>query len=413
MYFDSQMLSRLFHSIKSFFVKDELCGTWCSEDGSGFRMIMGSWMEIKPNGTGRYESWHNSKDDTSYSIKGEFNWNRIDQNRIHIQENDTVKSVEIKYKIIRKNGRIELTSNDPELEKLGIDSFWRFGQVMFKNKSNPMKKITNLLLLIFISGFSFAQNALELDWAELGKSKPWLATEEWAEVKKVTPGFLTSAPSDAIVLFDGTNTDAWHKPALGYGARMDQVQAILKEKKENPSFSPAEWEVKDGAMIVKPGGGAVETKQAFGSIQLHIEWLSPVDPGKKDQGYSNSGVFLMGLYEVQVLNSYENETYANGQAGAIYKQHKPMVNASRPPGEWQSYDIIFEAPEFNEDGSLKKAAYLTVFHNGVLIQNHSKLEGPCVYIDKSYYAPHAAKMPLLLQDHGDKVRFRNIWVREI
>jgi hypothetical protein len=260
---------------------------------------------------------------------------------------------------------------------------------------------------------SLAQSSTELDWDEIRKTESWKATEEWVEVEKVNPGFLTSAPSDAIILFDGTSLNQWHKPALGYGARMDQVEAIIKEKIENPSFSAAGWELKDGAMIVKPGDGAIETKQSFGDVQLHIEWLSPYDPGKKDQGYSNSGVFLMGLYEIQVLNSYENETYANGQAGAIYKQHKPMVNASRPPGEWQTYDIIFEAPEFNEDGSLKEAAYLTVFHNGVLIQNHAKLEGPCVFIGKAYYAPHPEKLPLSLQDHGDRVRFRNIWIREI
>lgn len=259
-----------------------------------------------------------------------------------------------------------------------------------------------------------AQEVPELDWAELQKTEPWKKTEQWDPVPaKVTPGIFTSAPSDAIVLFDGSNLNQWQKPKYGYGARMDQVEAIINSKVNYPNFSDPEWVVKDGAMIVKPGGGAIETKLPFGDIQLHIEWLSPEDPGKKDQQYSNSGVFLMGLYEIQVLNSYENVTYGNGQAGALYKQHSPLVNASRPPGEWQAYDIVFNAPRFDKAGKLEKAATITAFHNGVLIQNNAELLGPCVYIGTPYYVAHPAKMPLLLQDHGDKVRFRNIWVREL
>ncbi len=278
-----------------------------------------------------------------------------------------------------------------------------------------MKVISSLVIALLCSlSLANAQEVLQLDWQELQKTKPWLKSEQWEPVpEKVTPGFLTAPPSDAIVLFDGTDLSAWHKPEHGYGARMDQVASILEAKLKHPSFTDAEWDVKDGALIVKPGGGAIETKQSFGDIQLHLEWLSPEDPGKKDQQYSNSGVFLMSLYEVQVLNSYENETYPNGQAGSVYKQHIPLVNASRPPGEWQSYDILFSAPRFHEDGTLKKAAHLTVLHNGVVIQNHVKLKGPCVYIGEPYYIPHPEKMPLLLQDHGDKVRFRNIWVREL
>jgi len=224
---------------------------------------------------------------------------------------------------------------------------------------------------------------------------------------------FTLAPSDAIVLFDGKDLDAWHKPKYGYGTRMDEVESIIKWKADHPENSAAEWIVKDGQMIVKPGAGAIETNLAFGDVQLHIEWLAPVDPGKESQGYSNSGIFLMGMYELQVLNSYENETYSNGQAGSMYKQLIPLVNASRPPGEWQSYDIVFTAPRFNEDGTLKSPATITVFHNGLLIQNHAVLKGPCVYIGTPYYFKHPEKLPLLLQDHGNKVRFRNIWIREL
>ena len=238
-------------------------------------------------------------------------------------------------------------------------------------------------------------------------------TEVWQEVPKVAPGQFTAAPSDAIVLFDGSNLDQWHKPKYTYGGKMDEVIKILDAKVNKPEFSEPGWMVKDGAMIVVPGSGAIETKQAFGDMQLHIEWLSPADPGKKDQQYSNSGVFLMGLYEIQVLNSYENDTYANGQAGALYKQHIPLVNASRPPGEWQMYDIIFNAPRYDADGKVVRPATVTAFHNGVLIQNNVELKGPCLYIGKPYYVAHPEKMPLLLQDHGDKVRFRNIWVREL
>lgn len=240
------------------------------------------------------------------------------------------------------------------------------------------------------------------------------ATEQWTPVpEKVTPGWLTAPPSDAIVLFDGTSLEHWHKPKHGYGGSMKQVKKVMHLRENDQSYSDPEWLVKDGAMIVKPGGGAIETKQAFGDVQLHIEWLSPEDPGKEGQLYSNSGVFLMGMYEIQVLNSYENTTYPNGQAGAMYKQSIPLVNASRPPGEWQAYDIVFTAPRFAEDGSVEQPASITAFHNGVLIQNHFELQGPCLYIGKPEYVRHADKMPLILQDHGDKVRYRNIWIREL
>lgn len=241
------------------------------------------------------------------------------------------------------------------------------------------------------------------------------ATEVWEPVPpKVTPGIMPgSAPSDAIILFDGKDLSKWRKCALGYGGKMEEVEAIAKKYGTAIKEEPAGWEVKDGAMIVKPGTGAIETKQAFGDVQLHIEWLAPADPGKEGQGYSNSGVFLMSNYEIQVLNSYENATYPNGQAGAMYKQSIPLVNASRPPGEWQYYDIVFTAPRFDKDGKLTKPATITAFHNGVLVQNHFELKGPTIYIGHPYYVQHPDKLPIILQDHGDKVRFRNIWVREL
>jgi hypothetical protein len=270
-----------------------------------------------------------------------------------------------------------------------------------------------LLLFIALTINLYAQ-PIDIDFSALQETKPWVASEQWAPVPpQVTPGISMDPPSDAIVLFDGSGLVAWHKPKYGYGARMDQVESIINWKLQHPEFSEAEWVVKDGQLIVNPGTGAIETKQAFGDVQLHIEWLAPENPGKKDQGYSNSGVFFMGMYEIQILNSYENSTYSNGQAGSMYKQYIPLVNASRPPGEWQTYDIVFMAPKFNKDGSVEKPATITAFQNGILIQNHTELRGPNVFIGEPYYFKHPEKLPLLLQDHGDKVRFRNIWIREL
>lgn len=243
-------------------------------------------------------------------------------------------------------------------------------------------------------------------------------SEVWEPVPPVvTPGDvlgLEEPPSDAIILFDGEDLSEWQKPQFrGEPTTADGVEEMLKKWDENFTHEEAQWNISDGDLVVNPGTGAIETKQGFDNFQLHIEWLAPVDEGKSGQGYSNSGVFLMSLYEIQVLNSYENETYSNGQAGSIYKQHIPLVNASRPPGEWQAYDIIFKAPEFNNDGSLVSPARVTAFHNGVLIQDNVELEGPTVYIDEPRYVSHPDEMPLRLQDHGNPVRFRNIWIRPL
>jgi len=157
----------------------------------------------------------------------------------------------------------------------------------------------------------------------------------------------------------------------------------------------------------------MKTKQNFGDCQLHIEWRTPIDTaGMEGQARGNSGVFFMEQYEVQVLDNYKNPTYTNGQAASVYKQHVPLVNACRPPGEWQSYDIIFKAPRFNDDGTVKSKAYVTVIHNGVLVQNHVEIQGPTAWIGHPPYKKHG-KLPISLQDHGNQIAYRNIWIREL
>jgi hypothetical protein len=227
-------------------------------------------------------------------------------------------------------------------------------------------------------------------------------TEVWEpEPPIVTPGKTDAdPPSDAIVLFDGTSLDEWENVKDG---------------------SPAGWKVHDGVMTVHKPAGNIQTKRTFSNYQLHLEWRIPPDITGKDQARGNSGVFLAstgtgdGGYELQILDSYQNRTYSNGQAGAVYKQAMPLVNAMRKPGEWQTYDIVWTAPTFNEDGSLKSPARITAFHNGVLIQNNFELEGETRYIGKPTYTAHGPT-PIKLQAHGDPsepISFRNIWVREL
>jgi hypothetical protein len=207
----------------------------------------------------------------------------------------------------------------------------------------------------------------------------------------VIPGQNSSPPSDAIVLFDGRNLDEW----------------------ESSDGGPVAWKLEDGAMTVVRGAGGIRTKRGFRDIQLHIEWRSPAEVVGDGQGRGNSGIYLQNRYEVQVLDSYENDTYVNGQAGAIYKQHIPLVNACRPPGEWQSYDIIYTAPRFKENGSLFSPATVTVLHNGVLIQNHVTIQGTTENLGLPKYEPFEPLQPIFLQDHGNPVSYRNIWVREL
>ncbi len=203
------------------------------------------------------------------------------------------------------------------------------------------------------------------------------------------------APSDAIVLFDGGDLSQWKS---------------TKQGEDGPL--PAAWKVEGGYMEVA-GGGSIVTKESFGDCQLHLEWAAPAEVKGESQGRGNSGVLLMGDFEIQVLDSFDNPTYADGQAGSVYGQYPPRVNASREPGEWQSYDIIFEAPRFHQD-KLMRPAYVTVFHNGVLLHHHRRVQGPVKHkYATSYDKVLPAEAPLMLQDHGDAVRYRNIWVRRL
>ena len=194
---------------------------------------------------------------------------------------------------------------------------------------------------------------------------------------------------------------------------MDRTEAFLRRYTAAQSLQPAAWTIENSEIVAGAKKGAIATRQAFGDIQLHLEWLIPELEGKTGQQYGNSGIFLMGLYEIQILNSHQNHTYANGQAGAVYKQHVPLVNASRPPAQWQSYDILFTAPRFSEKGTLLAPALVTILHNGVLIQHNAAIQGPTAFIGEPYYVPHPPKLPLVLQDHDNPVRFRNIWLREL
>ena len=227
-------------------------------------------------------------------------------------------------------------------------------------------------------------------------------TEIWEPVPAVvTPGATCGAPpSDAIVLFDGKNMDEW-----------------LSVRDQ----SPAKWTVADGVMTVSKGEGSIQTKRSFKNYQLHVEWKVPTNITGTSQARGNSGVFLASTgpgddgYELQVLDSYENKTYVNGMAGSLYKQAIPLANPTRKPGEWQTYDVVWTAPTFNSDGSLKTPAYATVFFNGVLVENHFELKGQTLYIGKPFYTAYTSA-PIKLQAHGDKsepISFRNIWIREL
>jgi hypothetical protein len=237
--------------------------------------------------------------------------------------------------------------------------------------------------------------------ALLASSAAARAAEEWPQhsrerpaPKAVTPGPAVSvaAPSDAIVLFDGTDLSKWRSQ---------------KDK------GPAKWTVEDGYFEVVKDTGGIETVQGFGDCQLHIEWSAPSPAVGQDQDRGNSGVFFQNIYELQVLDSNQSATYPDGQAGALYGQYPPLVNPARPPGEWQAYDVVYRRPRFDKDGKLVSPARVTAFMNGVLIQDAQDLLGPTTNKVRTPYSAHADKLPLSLQDHGHPVRFRNVWLREL
>jgi hypothetical protein len=214
----------------------------------------------------------------------------------------------------------------------------------------------------------------------------WISGIPWPEPKVVDPGPVGGPPSDAIVLFDGKDLSQWN--------------------------DGKKWIIKDGYAIIA-GSFLTHTKQSFGDCQLHLEWATPEKVTGHGQERGNSGVFMMGLYEIQVLDSYNNTTYFDGQAAALYKQRPPLVNACRKPGQWQTYDIVFEAPRFDQQGKLLRPAFVTVFQNGVLVQNHTPIRGATSWDQAPKYTAHPSKLPLALQYHGDPVRFRNIWIRDL
>jgi hypothetical protein len=220
--------------------------------------------------------------------------------------------------------------------------------------------------------------------AAAGQSREYKSGIVWPEPPVVDPGPPGGPPSDAVVLFGGQNLDAWEG-----GER---------------------WIIEDGVATV--AGGGIRTKEKFGDCQLHVEFATPAEVKGRGQGRGNSGIYLMDRYEVQILDSFDNQTYFDGQCAAIYKQQPPMVNASRGPGQWQTYDILFTAPRFAEDGSLQKPGYITLLHNGVLVHNHFELQGSTSFTGPPEYQKHGERERISIQFHGNPVRFRNIWIRE-
>jgi hypothetical protein len=243
--------------------------------------------------------------------------------------------------------------------------------------------VRQLFASLCIANLANAQAVTE--WAVHSRTRP--------QPKVVDPGpssLPTPAPADAIVLFDGTSLAKWSQK----------------------NGEAAKWAVRDGYFETGVDAGDLVSRDAFGDVELHVEFMTPPPKGSgQDRG--NSGVYLMSKYEIQVLDSYQNETYPDGQAAAIYGQYPPLVNASRPPGVWQSYDIVFRGPRFDSSGGLTQPATMTVRHNGVLVQDNVTLTGPTAHYQRPPYTEHPNRLPLLLQDHGNPVRYRNIWLREL
>jgi len=249
-----------------------------------------------------------------------------------------------------------------------------------------MKNILPIILIPVMAFIVTAAGAFQGKWKIHDKDRPLPAV-----IEPGTGSGSALPPSDAFVLFNGKDLSQW----------------------EDSKGKPARWKVKNNYMEVVKKTGSIRTIQKFGDCQLHIEWSTPLPVSGKGQERGNSGVFLMDLYEVQVLDCYNNQTYADGMAGAIYGQHPPLVNACRPPGEWQSFDIIFRRPLFADNGSLTKPARMTILHNGVLIQDNAELTGPTAWKKRPPYKFHPDKLPISLQDHGNPVRYRNIWIRKL
>lgn len=235
-----------------------------------------------------------------------------------------------------------------------------------------------------VAGRSLLVATVLLGFGALATCEEWVSGIIWPEPAVIDPGPVGGPPSDAIVLFDGKDLSQWH--------------------------GGDKWVIEDGVATSK--GGDIRTKASFGDCQLHLEWASPEKVVGKSQGRGNSGVFLGNQYEVQILDSFDNKTYVDGQAAALYKTKPPLVNACRKPGEWQTYDIIYNAPRFDEHKTIVKPGYITVLHNGVLVQNHTEILGETAYDSPPILKPHGAA-PIRLQFHGNPVRFRNIWLREI
>ncbi|MDR0429470.1 MAG: DUF1080 domain-containing protein [Tannerellaceae bacterium] len=265
------------------------------------------------------------------------------------------------------------------------------------NKKNLFK---NVLLAALASTICVSASAQEKEYPQPERMRPGMSEYWTPQPSIVTPGScqgneLISPPSDAIILFDGKDLSAWESA-----------------KEEG---GPARWTVHDGVFTVDKKTGDIQTKQKFENFQLHIEWQVPENITGTSQGRGNSGIFLQGKYEIQILDCYNNETYVNGQTGSIYKQTPPLVNAMRKPGEWNIYDIIYTAPVFKEDGTYRYSPTVTVIQNGIVLQNHTTILGTTEYIGFPKIQPHGAG-PLILQSHGDPsepISFRNIWIREL
>lgn len=253
-----------------------------------------------------------------------------------------------------------------------------------------MKSLLALLTVGFTASLALADDNDPRQWIGHDRTRPLPPVVDPGQAS--VPDQAGKAPADAIVLFDGTDLAKW--------------VALNGE--------PTKWVVKDGAMECVPGSGYIRSLQCFGDAQVHLEFASPARVEGASQGRGNSGLFFGGTrYEIQILDSYDNPTYADGSCASIYNQYPPLVNASRPPGQWQSYDVIWTAPRFDAEGKLLSPARVTLFHNGVLVQNNVELMGNTGWVTRGPYRPHPEKLPISIQDHGNPVRFRNIWVREL